>query len=185
VRSTLDPQWDPANNEDFKNVVTVTDVVVRTVAFLHGSINARRQCLCFEHPGLRDARLGSHRLPRANDPPPRCGWLIELEELMIAEKIHPRSSIDAVTYIEPPVWTDTYGPYSVYGFDERGYSWRTIVTHNDLAISATVGSCTWDWMFFENIPVSDLTRISHVRFLRQYLTKHPKLEYKLSLLILD
>lgn len=93
------------------------------------------------------------------------------------------SDIEAATSIETPVWTETFGTYAVHGFDEQGYSYRTIVTHNGKAIRAGAGSCTWEWTFFDNLPEPALAAISHVQCMRKYLAKHPEFERRLTPLI--
>ena len=107
----------------------------------------------------------------------------ELIRALFTGDIRLGSDIEAATAIAMPVWTETYGPYAVYGFDERGYSSRTIFTHNGKAICASAGGCTWAYTFFDNLPEPAFVAISRVEQMRRYLASHPELEAKLLLLI--
>lgn len=97
-----------------------------------------------------------------------------LIQALFTGEIHSGSPMQAVTIKYPPLWTKTYGPYCVYGFEEPGYSWRTLVAYNGRVVRATVGSCTWDWTFFDSLPSADSTTISHVQYLRKAITNHPE-----------
>jgi hypothetical protein len=98
-------------------------------------------------------------------------------------EIHIGSPIQSVTLKYPTQWTESYGPYTVCEFDESRYSWRTLVAYDGRIVRASVGSCTWDWTFFDNLPSADATTISRVQHLRKYIASHPENAEKIRSLI--
>ena len=124
---------------------------------------------------LAERERESHKIVSHSDDP--------LIHALFAGDIQPGALIQAVTSKLPPLRTETFGSYSIDDFDEPGYSWRTLVTYDDRVVRATVGSCTWDWTFFDNLPSEALTTISRLRYLRKYLKNHPESEEMISRLI--
>jgi hypothetical protein len=109
----------------------------------------------------------------------------ELTRQLFIEQIKHGTSIDSVVPLFSPVKIDSYGPYSVYQFDERGYSWRTLTTYDDKVVQASVGSCTWNWEFFDFIPADDAIKIGRIRVAREYVYDYPEEHARLAPLIQD
>ncbi|WP_145390248.1 hypothetical protein [Stieleria neptunia] len=77
--------------------------------------------------------------------------------------------------IASPQWSESYGRCVVYGFTpERSYDHQTIVTVDGRVASARVGSCTWQWSFFDNTPIGVAEAVGHVRGLRDTMERMPE-----------
>jgi hypothetical protein len=107
----------------------------------------------------------------------------DLTRRLFTEQIKHGTSIDSVLPLFSPITRDSYGPYSVYQFDEKGYSWRTLVTRADRVIQASVGGCTWNWVFFDFLPADDAIKIGNLREVREYVLDHPEKKARLEPLI--
>lgn len=103
-----------------------------------------------------------------------------LIQAMFTEKITSGTSIDVATSLTRPVAAERYGRYTIYDFDPPGYSWRRLIVDGNQIVSASAGSCIWDWKFFDSIPQKDRTAISHIRELREYLMRFPDAEQTLG-----
>ena len=77
--------------------------------------------------------------------------------------------------IASPQWSQNYGRCVVYGFTpERSYDHQSIVTVDGRVASAHVGSCTWQWSFYDNIPDDVAEAVGHVRGLRDTMERMPE-----------
>jgi hypothetical protein len=82
--------------------------------------------------------------------------------------------------LKEPIWVESYGRYQVYGFEECGFSWNNLIADNQKIVMANVGSCTWDWTFFDKTPTNDFAKIEAVRALREHMAKFPQAEPNLK-----
>ena len=77
--------------------------------------------------------------------------------------------------IASPQWSENYGRCVIYGFtSERSYDQHTIVTIDGRLASAHVGSCTWQWSFYNNIPDDVAEAVARVRDLRATMERVPE-----------
>ena len=77
--------------------------------------------------------------------------------------------------VDTPFWTEDYGRCKIHGFaPERSYDDRTIVTVDDRIVSAHVGSCTWRWSFFDDMPDDVAESVGSVRGLRDTIERMPE-----------
>lgn len=76
--------------------------------------------------------------------------------------------------IATPIWTEDYGRYKIYGFRPKpGYEGQAIVTVDDRLVSASVGSCTWSWSFFDETPQDVSEAVGAIRGLREVIERMP------------
>ncbi|HBE62439.1 MAG TPA: hypothetical protein DDX19_06785 [Rhodopirellula baltica] len=77
--------------------------------------------------------------------------------------------------IDTPSWTEDYGRCKIHGFTpERDYDRQTVVTVDDRVVSAHVGSCTWQWSFFDEMPEDVAESVGSVRGLRYAIELVPE-----------
>jgi hypothetical protein len=77
--------------------------------------------------------------------------------------------------IATPIWTEDYGRYKIHGYKPRpSYDRQTIVTVDDRLVSASVGSCTWSWSFFDETPQDVSETVGAVRGLREVIERMPQ-----------
>jgi hypothetical protein len=75
---------------------------------------------------------------------------------------------------ENPVWTHDYGRCKIFGFvPERSYDHQTVMAVDGHLVSASVGSCTWRWSFFNQVPEEVADSVGHVRALRELIEQMP------------
>ena len=88
--------------------------------------------------------------------------------------------------VASPQWSENYGRYVIYGFTpERSYDHQTIVTIDDRVASAHVGSCTWRWSFYDNIPDDVAEAVGQVRGLRSTMERMPEYAHYMQPLLDD
>ncbi|WP_461508659.1 hypothetical protein [Rhodopirellula baltica] len=76
---------------------------------------------------------------------------------------------------DTPSWTEDYGRCKIDGFTpERDYDRQTVVTVDDRVVSAHVGSCTWQWSFFDEMPEDVAESVGSVRGLRYAIELVPE-----------
>ncbi|WP_345681673.1 hypothetical protein [Novipirellula caenicola] len=86
--------------------------------------------------------------------------------------------------IDTPSWTEDFGRCKIHGFAPEGsYDYRTIVTVDNRMVSADVGSCTWRWSFFDEIPDDIARSVGSVRGLRDAIERMPEHADKLQPLL--
>ncbi|MCC9644345.1 hypothetical protein LOC71_18870 [Rhodopirellula sp. JC740] len=77
--------------------------------------------------------------------------------------------------VDTPAWTEDYGRCKIHGFTpERSYDRQTIVTVDGRIVSAHVGSCTWSWTFFDEMPEDVAEAVGSVRGLRYAIDLVPE-----------
>jgi hypothetical protein len=85
------------------------------------------------------------------------------------------STTQQILSIDTPSWTEDFGRCRIYGFaPERSYDYRTIVTVDNRVVSAHVGSCTWRWSFFDEVPDDIAESVGSVRALRDSIERMPE-----------
>lgn len=85
------------------------------------------------------------------------------------------STTQQMLAVDTPSWTEDYGRCKIHGFKpERSYDHQTIVTVDDLIVSAHVGSCTWRWSFFDEMPDKIAESVGSVRGLRDAIERMPE-----------
>lgn len=89
------------------------------------------------------------------------------------------TSIDVANSLSQPVAVESCGRYTIYDFDPPGYSWRRLIADGDEIVSASAGSCVWDWTFFDDIPQKDRTAIGRILALRKYQVRFPDMQESL------
>lgn len=113
---------------------------------------------------LANERVSYEMVAQSDDP---------LLQALYTRQIHAGSTIDMVRPLATPVWQESYGRFTVYGFDPQEYSWRTLITDGDRVVSANAGNCTWSWTFFDEVSPEVRSAIASVRTLRQALVRYP------------
>jgi hypothetical protein len=77
--------------------------------------------------------------------------------------------------IATPIWTEDYGRYKIHGYKPKpGFEGQTIVTVDDRLVSASMGSCTWSWSFFDETPQDVSETVGAVRGLREVIERMPQ-----------
>ena len=85
------------------------------------------------------------------------------------------STTQQLLAVETPNWTEDYGRCKIHGFTpERSYDHQTVVTVDGRIVSAHVGSCTWRWSFFDEIPDDVAKSVGSVRGLRDAIERMPE-----------
>ncbi len=85
------------------------------------------------------------------------------------------STTQQMMSIDTPSWTEDYGRCKMHGFaHERSYDHRTIVTVDNRMVSVHVGSCTWRWSFFDEMPDDIAESVGSVRGLRDAIERMPE-----------
>jgi len=90
-------------------------------------------------------------------------------------KLMAGSTTQQMLAIERPVWTHDYGRCKIYGFaPEQSYDHQTVIAVDGYLVSASVGSCTWRWSFFNHMPDEVADSVGHVRALRDLIDQMPQ-----------
>ena len=77
--------------------------------------------------------------------------------------------------VDTPSWTEDYGRCKIHGFTpKRSYDYQIIVTVDDRLVSARVGSCTWRWTFFDELPDKVAESVGAIRGLRDAIERMPE-----------
>lgn len=85
------------------------------------------------------------------------------------------STTQQMLAIDTPCWTKSYGRCEIHGFTpERSSGHQTVVTVDGRVVSAHVGSCTWRWSFFDEIPDDVAESVGSIRGLRDTIERIPE-----------
>ena len=83
-------------------------------------------------------------------------------------QIYAGQSVDEIFELHQPTETETYGPYTVLGFERDpqpntlSFSGLNIVAKNGKVVSASAGSCTWQRTFFDSMSPEDHQHLSEL-----------------------
>lgn len=85
------------------------------------------------------------------------------------------STTQEMLAIASPQWTENYGRCVIYGFKpKQSYDHQSIATVDGRVVSARVGSCTWRWSFYDDMPTDIAESVSNVRGLRSAIERMPE-----------
>ncbi|MEM6471713.1 MAG: hypothetical protein AAF802_19285 [Planctomycetota bacterium] len=100
------------------------------------------------------------------------------------EKLTVGSTTKQLLAVDTPARTDDYGRCKIHSFKpERSYDHQTIVTVDGRIVSAHVGSCTWQWTFFNEMPDDVAESARFVQGLRHAIDLVPEHAAKLQPLL--
>lgn len=87
------------------------------------------------------------------------------------------TSLDVVRDIESPQWTEDFGRCQIFHYTPEGsYDRLVVVSVDNHVVSASAGSCTWHWTFFDNVPEDVRSAVGKVQGLRQTIELSPQFE---------
>lgn len=59
--------------------------------------------------------------------------------------------VDKIVSRIAPHKIDYMGRYAIYEFSDSNYEWKSLIARDDRVVCASVGSCTFDWTFFDSL----------------------------------
>ena len=85
------------------------------------------------------------------------------------------STVSQLLSTQQPEWTEEYGCFVTYGFTPVGsYDHYLVSAVDGRLVDAQVGSCTWRWTFFRNVPDDVAAAVGAVDGLRQSIDRMPE-----------
>jgi hypothetical protein len=95
--------------------------------------------------------------------------------------LHVGSTTREMLAIDSPDVVRDYGRCIRYSFaPANSYDYRTVTTLDGHIVAASVGSCTWYWDFFDELPEEFAQAIQIVRTLPQLVERNPQIAEHLT-----